>query len=171
MVAAILCLLSAGFARRIFGEQNSSMHQLLWGGLAAVMLFLGLNKQLDLQSWFTAVVKAVAWEQGWYKYGQMLQVWFIVVLGLASLVLVITLAWLVRSAWRQYWILLFGLLILMRFILVRAASFYGVALPELSRLSGGMRINWLLELLGIAVIIYAAGLSLRQSTKKNAAGV
>ena len=166
LVATVLCLLCAGRSRRIFGAKNSSLHRLLWAGLAAVMLFLGLNKQLDLQSWFTVVVKAVAWEQGWYENGQMLQVWFILGLSLASLVMIITFAWLVRRAWRQYWILLLGLLILARFILVRAASFYGVHLPELSRLTGGFRINWLLEFLGIVVVICAAALSLRHSTKE-----
>ncbi|MEZ4866510.1 MAG: hypothetical protein R3C14_34645 [Caldilineaceae bacterium] len=162
LVAAGLCLLCAQRAEQIFPHQPPLRHRLIWGGLAIAMLLLGINKQLDLQSAFTDFVKALAYLQGWYTWGQRAQVLFILLLGAFSLGCVLLLGWSIRQVWQQYWVLLFGLLALARFIVVRAATFYGVALPELSHFTGGLRVNWLLELVGALLIIVAAGLNLRQ---------
>jgi hypothetical protein len=161
LVAALASFICAWRVQDIFGPNNLWEHRLVWGGLAFGLLFLGINKQLDLQSLFTAVVKIVAYEQGWYALGQRAQVYFILVMGLVSLVLLASLAWQMRHQWRRYWLILLGLLFLARFIIVRAASFYAVPLPELSRLTGGIKVTWLLEILGSFLIAVAAIYNIR----------
>lgn len=163
LTAAVACLACAWQARRIFGAAHVGKHRLVWGALAFGLLFLGVNKQLDLQSWFTAVVKTVAYEQGWYAAGQRAQVFFIVGLIVASVTVAAGAAWTLRRVWRHYWLLLLGFLFLARFIIVRAATFYGVALPELSRFTGGVRVTGLLEMAGAALIAVAAALNLRRA--------
>ncbi len=154
--AALLSLTCALGARQIFNDQYTHLHRSIWSGLALGLFALGLNKQLDLQTLFTDAVKHVAYEQGWYEQGQSLQVFFIAsVVGIGGLGLLIV-AWLVRRVWKQYWLLLFGGAALGRFVVVRAATFYGVTLPELSRFTGGLRINWLLELVAVCIIMLAA---------------
>lgn len=156
VATAVLCLVCAVRAPAIFGSQNLRLHQLIWGGLAAGLIFLGINKQLDLQTWFTTAVKYVAYEQGWYAVGQRAQVLFIIGLGVLFLLSGLAIAWMIRKSWRRYWILLFGGIFIARFVIVRAASFYGVYLPELSRFTGGIRVNGLLEFAGALVISFAA---------------
>ncbi|MBK8904179.1 MAG: hypothetical protein IPM53_23570 [Anaerolineaceae bacterium] len=134
--------------------------------MAAVLFFLGINKQLDLQSWFTAVVKAIAWEQGWYGYGQPAQVLFLAGFGLVGVTAVAILSWLVRRSWRHYVLIFLGFLVILRFILVRIATFYGVPLPELSQFTGGFRVNGALELIGAVVISLTALNNLRHITAK-----
>lgn len=162
LLAAAACLVCAWRAERIFGPDHLWKHRLVWSGLALGLLFLGINKQLDLQSWFTAVVKVMAYEQGWYEVGQRAQILFVAVLGLATIVVLTVVAWQMRHVWRQYWLLLLGILFLARFVIVRAASFYAVPLPELSQFSGGLRITWMLEILGASCIATAALLNLRR---------
>ncbi len=161
LIAALGCLACARFARRIFPKENPRIHQVIWLGLAFFLVFLGINKQLDLQSWFTAVIKAIAWEQGWYDYGQRAQVLFLAGLGLVGVTAVAILGWLVRHTWRRYIFIFLGLLVILRFILVRIASFYAIPLPELSQFTGGFRINGALELIGAAVITFTALNNLR----------
>ena len=161
LFASLLCLRCAASTRQIFPDRHSRLHASIWYSLAALLLFLGINKQLDLQSWFTAVVKAVAWEQGWYAFGQRAQVYFLVGFGLVGLTAVAIVGWLVRDHWRRYGLILLGFLIILRFFVVRIGTFYGIALPELSRYTGGVRINWLLELAGVAVIALSALSNLR----------
>jgi hypothetical protein len=170
LITAVLCAVCAVRAAAIFGEHNVRLHQLIWTGLAIGLAFLGINKQLDLQTWFTTAVKYVAYEQGWYAAGQRAQILFvfglIAVSGIGGLII----AWTLRASWRQYWVLLFGALFIARFVIVRAASFYGVSLPELSQLTGGFRINWLLEVAGSAVISFAAWRNLQGAKIKPPTG-
>lgn len=156
LVASALCLLCAVRVGRIFSDRSARPHRLVWGGLAAVLLFLGVNKQLDLQSVFTATIREIAFAGGWYGIGQKLQAIFIFLLVVAALLGLICLAWTMRRNWRQYWLLIVGLLFLARFVIVRAATFYDVHLPQLSRLAEGFRINPYLELAGLATIGLAA---------------
>ncbi len=162
LITAVLCLLCALSARQLFPGADPRPHALIWGGLAAGLFFLGLNKELDLQTNFTATIKGIAWEQGWYAYGQRAQVLFLGVFALVGFALVLVLAWSVRHYWRNYLFLLLGVAAILRFVGVRIATFYGITLPELSRFTGGLRINWLLELIGISLIALAALLNLRR---------
>lgn len=162
LAAAVTCGVCAWRAQHIFKPDPVWPHRLIWSGLAAALLFLGLNKQLDLQSWFTAVIKTIAYEQGWYAMGQRAQVLFIAALGVTSLGFLSVVGWKMRHLWRQYWLLLLGFVFIARFVIVRAAAFYGVPLPELSRFTGGFKITWLLELLGACCIALAAAFNLRR---------
>ena len=56
-----------------------------------------------------------------------------------------------------------GALFIIRFVVVRAAGFYKVWVPSMSFLPSGMKINWLLELIGALTIGVAAYLNLRVS--------
>lgn len=167
IVAAGVCALCVVRAERIFGEQHLLQHRLIWSVLAFGMLFLSINKQLDIQSWFTAVIKTIAYEQGWYEFGQRAQVVFIAGMAIVSLVMLVIGIWFFRHVWRQYWLLGLGLLFIARFVIVRAATFYGVSLPELSRFTGGFRITWMLEFLGAVVIALAAILNLRRAKERS----
>ena len=71
------------------------------------------------------------------------------------------LGWLVRHSWRRYIFIFLGLLVILRFILVRIATFYAIPLPELSQFTDGFRINGALEIIGAVVITLTALYNLR----------
>lgn len=162
LIAGLVCILVALRSHLIFSDRYSS-HRLLWFGLAAGMILFGINELLDLQTPFTWFIKDLAWQQGWYESGQQAQNIFLVGLVLISMLLLGLILWAVRKEWRKYWLLIFGLLLIARFVVVRAAYFYGVPLPELSQLIGGLKINWTLEFLGAVMVIIAASANLIRS--------
>jgi hypothetical protein len=164
-VAAILCGLTAFRAGRIFRDTYTRQHQLIWGLLSLAMFFLGINKELDLQTWFTATIKEIAWNGGWYEAGRAMQVCFIGGLAFVGLAIGVGMLWYMRHVWRHYWLLGIGVLFIARFVVVRAAGFYGVELPRLSQFTGGVQINWLLEFLGATLIAIAAGFNLWRGRK------
>jgi hypothetical protein len=166
LLAALACAVCAWQADTIFGDEHVWQHRLIWGGMAAGLLFLGINKQLDLQSWFTSTIKSYAWQYGLYDIGRRAQVFFILGMILISLVLFIVIAWMFRRVWRQYWLLLLGFVFIARFVITRAAGFYGVSLPRLSQFTGGFQITWMLEILGALVIGLAALLNIRRGQKR-----
>ncbi|MFU8883765.1 MAG: hypothetical protein ACNA7Q_15490, partial [Rhodobacterales bacterium] len=60
MAAAILTI------RNPFHGPNAWRERVFWGGLAGVMAFLAVNKQLDLQTLMTVIGRCHAQIEGWY---------------------------------------------------------------------------------------------------------
>ena len=137
-------------------------HVAFWGGLALGMVLLGINKQLDLQSLFTQIGRDMAKRQDWYAERHEYQRQFIVGLLIAGLATLVAAAILLAGTWRRTGLALFGLVFLIVFILIRAASFHHVD-HLLGVRFAGMKMNWILELGGILCIGLAAGLNLRSS--------
>ena len=126
-----------------------------WMGMALTMAALGLNKQLDLQTWMTQLGRDLALAYGWYARRRLVQAFFIGSLLVAGLV---ARSWLLQ---RLKGLDVFarraasGLVVLGVFVLVRATSFHHV-----DALLGfgieNVRLNVVLELGGIAIIAWAA---------------
>jgi hypothetical protein len=122
-----------------------------WSWLALILLFLGVNKQLDLQSALTALGRHLAREQGWYDRRQEFQVRFIIIVAGIGLAALGWFAWMVRQASRGQLLALMGLVFLITFVLIRASSFHHVDLLLGVRLAG-LKANWILELGGIGCV-------------------
>lgn len=139
-----------------------------WGLIALFLLFLAVNKQLDLQSALTAAGRCLAKAQGWYANRRMVQAEFI--LGLLVLVVVCLLAglWWQRRHLRRNGLALVGLAILAGFVMIRAVGFH-----HFDRLIGirelGIPMNYLLENAGLLLIAVNALTILRRGDRRAAA--
>lgn len=146
--AMVLCYLC-------YRKMRPGPERQFWLYLTLVMALLGINKQLDLQTWFTQFGRDMALENGWYARRRIVQVVFIGWLVLLGLV---TQKWL--FGWLKHLShyarrAATGLVLLTIFVIVRATSFHHV-----DRMLGisleGLRVNVLLELGGIGLIVLAA---------------
>ena len=113
----------------------------IWGVLSLALLFLAINKQLDLQTLLTVAGRSVAKSQGWYEQRRSVQSAFIASLGAAGFLCVGAVAYALRRAPRSAWLALCGLMFLGGFVLIRAASFHHVDSLLGFRLVG-LRLNW-----------------------------
>jgi hypothetical protein len=127
-----------------------------WCSLAALLFFLCINKQLDLQSLFTQVVRDHSLAHGWYADRHYYQIRFIAGLGLLCFVATLFIA---ASALRakSFWtrIVALGTALLLGFIVLRAFSFHMVD-QRLPATIYGLRYNWIAELTPLTLIILAA---------------
>ncbi|WP_208300031.1 hypothetical protein [Aquabacterium sp. A08] len=92
--------------------------------LAASLLLLGLNKQLDLQTALTELGRVWAHQQGWYEDRQRVQLAFMAmmaILGLTGGAVVALYAWRLPLPTRCVWLAWMGLGV---FVVLRAASFH-----------------------------------------------
>lgn len=147
LVAACVC---ASNARRT--NRNGAR---FWTILALSMLALGINKQLDLQSLFTAVMRDNAVHYGWFGKRRELQLAFVSVIAGLGLVLAILSAFYLRTLQRNIRVAMVGLYLISTYVIIRAASFH-----HIDRLIDGeiLRGRWssMIELGGIAVVLIGA---------------
>ncbi len=133
----------------------------LWLGITLIMIALGINKQLDLQSFFTASARYFAWQQGWYERRQVFQEFFIITIGILGVCGMSALIALYHNVIRLHALAIIGLCSLGVFVLIRASSFHNVD-AFLGAQWLGIKANWGFELTGIALVYINARQLLRK---------
>jgi len=129
--------------------------QVFWWTVTLALLALGINKQLDLQTWVTEMGRDMAQHDGWYGRRHDIQIAFIIGVTGAGAAVACLLGWALQGYWRRYLRVWSGLVLLLTFIVVRAASFHHVDQFLMADI-GGLRMNWVFELGGLALIASGA---------------
>jgi len=163
-IAMGLCALCA--VRESANTRAGEATRRVWLGVALLMALLGVNKQLDLQTWFTEVGRDLALAQGWYAARQKVQVLFIGALAAAGGVAIV---WLQRALRRLggevRWVAA-GLVLLIVFVVTRAASFHHVDRLLNLELAPHVRLNAAFELGGIGIVIVAAAVRMNRLSRR-----
>lgn len=148
-LATVLCLRAA---RRRAGREA-----VFWTLAAVLMLALGLNAQLDLQTLLTAAGRCVARAEGWYRERAGVQMRFAA--GVAALALLVTVAAAVtmRRHLSRLWPAMLGLVAVLTYVAMRAASFHHLDRIFYRPLVAGIAANPLLEIAGALLIAANAG--------------
>lgn len=129
--------------------------RLFWIGLATLMALLGINKQLDFQSLLTELARNAAHAGHWFQARRIVQAIFVAAVGLGGLFGAVLVLRFARAAPRPTRIAAIGTVILIGFVVIRAASFHHID-GLLGMRLGILRWNVWLELTGIAIIAAAA---------------
>jgi hypothetical protein len=137
------------------GAVSAGRERKLWLATGVALILLGINKQLDFQSDLTWAAKIAAHKQGWYDWRRDVQGAFLLLMGLGAAGFSIFLWRSLRTASTNAKVAAVGLVILLAFIVIRAASFHHIDYWVTVHIAG-MRSGWWLELLGIALISAAA---------------
>ncbi len=147
-IAAAACCGRAALKAR--GDSARSFAP-VWWLLAAGLVFLGINKQLNLQTLMIVIGRNVSNAEGWYGARRRVQLIFSVVFAVSCLV---ALVWLL-SRCRQFFVenrlVLAGVIVLALFVVLRAAT--------INHADEFLRIKlkdehwaWVLEIAGSALI-------------------
>lgn len=133
---------------------NEGGERLLWRLCAVFLAFLCVNKQLDLQSFLTAAGRCHAQQSGWYDDRRAFQEMFIYGVIATAVLAIAVMLLLLREKIGRNLLLLFGIVTLSAFIVVRAAGAHKFD-ALFSQDVGPFKINHLLELGGIAILMLA----------------
>lgn len=126
-----------------------------WKFLAILLLFLGLNKQLDLQTLMICIGRTLAREQGWMEYRRQVQLLFAV--GFAGLVGVVII-WCVGKGWgfyRSHRCLTAGVGLILFYVVIRAADIDHV-FESRDWQKGLDQWFWIVELTGTVLAVLGA---------------
>ncbi len=156
----VLVYLAAGLAslraaRGLEREGTAGRERRFWWIAGGLMLFLAVNKQLDLQSLLTMIARCHASLHGWYDARRGLQRAFIYAVAGGGVVVLALLALMLRGILRRVWPALAGLGFVSAFVVIRAASFHHMD-GLIGATALGLRVNWLLELPGPLLVLGVA---------------
>lgn len=128
-----------------------------WRATVILMIFLGINELLDLQTLLTVIGRANAEAYGWYAIHRTVQYYFVAGLAVFAAFAGIAALWLTRGTHVAVRIALIGLGFIGLFILLRAASFHHLD-DLLGRGFKAFSLWMMQELLGILIVAGAAWL-------------
>jgi hypothetical protein len=154
--AVVLCVWAWGSEDERWLRGVRGIRPRFWLAMAAALLLLGVNKQLDLQTLVSVVGRRAAKSMGWYDQRRAVQGVFIGAVALVAIGAVAGIGWWIRAAWRRYWLAAVGAAYLAFFIVLRAASFHHVDEFLYRTHSLGGNVNRLLEASGITLIALSA---------------
>jgi len=129
---------------------------MFWFGLSVVLLMLGFNKQLDVQSDITNIGRAMAKSEGWYENRRVYQLMFVLFFGAAAVGAVGAAIWFMRDLWKRYRLAFVGIIYLCTFVIIRASSFHHIDIFLYHLPGAGYWVNTFLELGGNVILGYAA---------------
>jgi hypothetical protein len=157
----------ASFWARSFAE---SRERHFWLATGLLLILLGLNKELDLQTLLTAEARAFSKSVGLYEQRRLMQAIFLLALtGIGAVALTVLIAWL-RGSSKWVKSAAAGIVLLFTFVVVRASSFHHIDQWVTIDIAG-LRSGWLLELAGIAVIgVSAVAFAQRQKAEIRTGG-
>jgi hypothetical protein len=148
----LVCAVVAAFFATYLNQMEERRDGRFWLMITVLMLFLGVNKQLDLQSLFAEVGRQISLAQGWYPNRRIVQFSFITVFTTALIGVFLWFAKRHRDLFSRYRIASFGLAFLIGFIVIRASAFHHV--DEIIQYDlHGIKMNWILELTGILLVL------------------
>lgn len=158
VLAYLICL---ALAVQVLRRRPAGAARGLWLAIAGLMAFLGLNKQLDLQTALTAAGRCMAHAQGWYDSRYLVQLAFIAGLILGVLLALFWATKSLRGQMRRNGLALLGLAVLCGFVLVRAVGFHHMD-RLISMDFASIKFNFWFENAGLMLIAINAGWLLRR---------
>jgi hypothetical protein len=166
-VAAYLAAGAAGWSAGRASPRQTDLRRpdrcrICWYILALLMISLGINKQLDLQSAATQTGRWIVREMHWMTSKRTLQTAFVYTVVGSTAMACLALAIWNRADLGRMGLAMVGLAAVISFVAIRAASFHRVDHLLGVRLAG-LAINWILELSGVILILINALWRLRRA--------
>jgi len=150
LIAAVGCFFTAWREPLLDGSRRARPAA-FWLVLASLMVALGINKQLDLQSLVTQIGRDAIRSWGLHQQRRVLQGGFILFVALVCAVVLAGYLWGARRMLHGRLPAVVGILFILGFVVIRAASFHHVDVFLAARL-GALKWNWIFELGGIGAI-------------------
>lgn len=121
-LAALLCTAAFRDEARSYRVNRQLQRPMFWIILTALLVLLGFNKQLDLQTWVQSTGDHLIVSEGLERHRRLLKILSLLTLGLAGTGVSMAMLLYIGRQWRLYLLSFVGLLYLGVFIVLRAAD-------------------------------------------------
>jgi hypothetical protein len=138
--------------------------ELFWFGATAILVALGLNKQLDLHILITDIGRIIGRTAGWYENRRAVQRQFVLLLCAGMLLATVCVGYYFRGILRNCIAAMAGFGLLVAYLIYRAANFHHVLTPDAGA-STNQTLIVMFEPLGLLLIAANSLYSLRRRRK------
>ena len=157
LVAAAMCLYIGVSIVKQKNLNDIKKNCLFWFGLSIFMVLLGINKQLDLQTLFISIGRIIAHYHGWFDIRREVQKLFIIGLGFFSFLSLAAIMILFKKQFLENIFILIGIILVICFVLIRAATFNHITLiPHSLRIISFIHMKYVVESGSIILICFGA---------------
>jgi hypothetical protein len=161
LLSSLLLFYSLFCRANCYESMGSKHNTLLWSASATLALLLGINKQLDLQTYLTQWGRDLFRNWGIYSgrrtaqlYASVLMISLIVAAAFYGIVFVRRVGWGLK-------VTILGLAICMAYVVLRLISIHHV--DHWFRVDiGGWKMSWIVELTGVGVTLVGASMTCTQ---------
>ena len=155
LAVGVLCYITARQSSRD-DDRGAGGVRLFWYAAAGLLVALGINKQLDLQTPFRYAARWIAMTEGWYNVRTPVKWVFVAVLAGSGMALITFAAWRLRRRWATCVPACLGIAMLLVYVAIRASPVQHVESLAGCNVSGVRGKRHMLELGAIAVVAAAA---------------
>ncbi|MCC6795745.1 MAG: hypothetical protein IT366_11565 [Candidatus Hydrogenedentes bacterium] len=155
VIGAAVCGINAGQAVHAASRR-------FWITLSGVMLLLGINKQLDFQTFVWLEGRKIARYQGWYEDRIWAQGALSIAIALSGIVFIYLLVRLSRYERIEARVTMLGMVLLCVFVLVRSISYHPVDV-FFGTVYGGWKLHRIIEMAGVCTVLVSALISLART--------
>ena len=163
-LAALLCTAAFRDEARSYRLVGRLQRPAFWLVLTALLVLLGFNKQLDLQTFVMSTGDELVTSARLEAHGRLLKLVSLLTLALTGAAIVLAMLLYIGRHWRLYLLAFVGLMYLGVFIVLRAAD----SLPVLNEINRRYyeSIHLLLELCGVLMIGASAARAVYRETRR-----
>ena len=147
-------------SRDIIFDTNKAQQNAFWLFLTIAFLLLGINKQMDFQSFLTDLGRALSIEHDWYQKRKIVQTWFIQTILICGFIMIALLLAIFKPVLKANALAIIGFGVLISFVAIRASSFHHVDYFIKFQFFG-IRLNWVMEICSILLVGLNARLLLK----------
>lgn len=145
-------IISIYFLRRIRNLKNKEF-RFLWICIAAILLLLGINKQLNFQTLLIIVGRSLANKHGWIENSRKIEMLFAAIFCLGIGIMGTLVLFRIRHILSKAWIEITGIALLLGFTVIRAGQIDHIGKAE--KLQSMLIHIHAIELTGILIIVFA----------------
>lgn len=171
LIASVLCFYVGNSISKSNSINKEKRDIIFWYGLSILLFFLGINKQLDLQTLFTASGRAIAHSQGWYTIRREVQKIFIIGFTFISLFSLIGIGIFFKKQVLKNYYIIIGAIVIVFYVIIRASTFNHIEfIPSGLHTIFSIHTKYIIELLGLLFILYGAIKKLKEIKIKRITG-
>lgn len=162
IITGMYLLIIMVFLRATFLARTYNVDCWFWYSLTIFVLFLGINKQFDIQTDITNFLREIARTDGWYEHRAELQK-ELLELGLIGIFVgIATFSWFFKKYWIKYKFLWIGFAMLIAYLVITLISWHALDRVIRYQLFSIIKVNQLVEMNAI-LLLFISGLQFNKS--------